>query len=106
MCVYTCIYTFVYRATSRINNVVYFPWNEADLAALRAISPIAQDFCDPVGLPPLAAKQKSHFQAWMRPHELCELPKMVHLISSFTIKQVTLYCTRVCELKHSSEYHW
>ena len=34
----------------------------------------------------------------MRPHELCELPKMVHLISSFTIKQVNwkLLCTAGC----------
>ena len=69
---------------------MYLPWTDADLAALRAVSPIAQDFCDPVGLPALAAKQKSHFHAWMRPHEMCELPKMVHLISSFTIKQVCL----------------
>ena len=67
---------------------MYIPWSDADLAKLRAVSPIAQDFCDPDGLLPLAAKQKSNFHAWMRPHELCELPKMVHLISSFTIKQV------------------
>lgn len=77
---------------------MYHPWSDADLAVLRAVSPIAQDFCDPDGLPALAAKQKSHFQGWMRPHELCELPKMVHLISSFTIKQVNwkILCTVGC----------
>ena len=78
---------------------MYPPWSDADLAVLRAVSPIAQDFCDPDGLPALAAKQKSHFQGWMRPHELCELPKMVHLISSFTIKQVNwkILCTAGCK---------
>ena len=87
--VHYCVNVWVLcRATSRINRCVYPPWSDADLAVLRAVSPIAQDFCDPDGLPGLAAKQKSHFQGWMRPHELCDLPKMVHLISSFSIKQV------------------
>jgi calpain-7 len=93
------------RATSKINGVVYLPWTDADLAALRAVSPIAQDFCDPVGLPALAAKQKSHFHAWMRPHEMCELPKMVHLFSSFTIKQSIIGdCSFVASLVVCADY--
>jgi calpain-7 len=95
----------VLRAMSRINRLVYPPWSDADLAVLRAISPIAQDFCDPDGLLALAAKQKSHFQGWMRPHELCELPKMVHLISSFTIKQSIIGdCSFVASLAICADY--
>ena len=48
---------------------------------------------DPDGLPALAAKQKKYFMSWMRPDDICEDPKMVYLVSSFTVKQV---CVSVC----------
>jgi len=43
---------------------------------------------DPDGLPKLSDKQKRHFDRWVRPDDICEDPKMVYLISSFTVKQV------------------
>ena len=52
------------------------------------MSPLPMDYKDPDGLPALAEKQKSRLKGWLRPTELCEDPKMVYLISSFTIKQV------------------
>jgi hypothetical protein len=79
-----------YRATSTINGVVYLPWSDADLAELRKVSAISQDFEDPTGLLKLSEKQKRHFQDWQRPFDLSESPKMIHLISSFSIKQVPL----------------
>ena len=84
----TCIAGPIHRATSVINGVTYPPWNDADLSELRTVSALPQDYKDPAGLVPLANKQKAQFGAWMRPHEICDHPKMVHLISSLTIKQV------------------
>ena len=46
------------------------------------------DFVDPDGLPALAEKQKARLAGWQRPGEICENPRMAHLISSFSIKQV------------------
>jgi len=91
----------VFRATSSINGVVYLPWSELDLIELRRISPIAQDFEDPAGLIRLSDKQKSSFSGWLRPHDICDSPKMINLISSLSIKQVrALVCvyTYVCAL--------
>lgn len=48
------------------------------------------DFIDPDGLPPLAEKQKARLAGWLRPGEICENPKMAHLISSLSIKQVCM----------------
>ena len=84
----TCIAGPIHRATSVINGVTYPPWNDADLSELRTVSALPQDYKDPAGLVPLANKQKAQLGAWMRPHEICDHPKMVHLISSLTIKQV------------------
>jgi len=77
-----------HRATSVINGVTYLPWSDADLSELRIVSSLPQDYKDPVGLIPLATKQKAQLGGWMRPHDICDNPKMVHLISSLTIKQV------------------
>ena len=71
--------------------MTYLPWSDADLAELRKISAIAQDFEDPNGLLRLSDKQKAHFGGWHRPYDLSDSPKMIHLISSFSIKQVCLY---------------
>ena len=84
----TCIAGPIHRATSVINGVTYPPWDDADLSELRTVSALPQDYKDPAGLVSLANKQKAQFGAWMRPHEICDHPKMVHLISSLTIKQV------------------
>ena len=84
----TCITGPIHRATSVINGVTYPPWNDADLSELRTVSALPQDYKDPAGLIPLASKQKAQLGAWMRPHQICDHPKMVHLISSLTIKQV------------------
>lgn len=76
------------RQNSKINGIVFLPWQDQDVSELRIVSPIPIDYKDPDGLPALAEKQKSKLKGWMRPTELCEDPKMVYLISSFTIKQV------------------
>ena len=81
-------HTHTHRATSVINGVTYLPWSDADLSELRIVSSLPQDYKDPVGLIPLATKQKAQLGGWMRPHDICDNPKMVHLISSLTIKQV------------------
>lgn len=77
-----------YRETSAINGVTYLPWNDSDLTELRRISTLAQDFDDPAGLLRLSDKQKAHFDSWLRPFDISDSPKMIHLISSFSIKQV------------------
>ena len=79
---------YLYRTTSKINGVVYYPWSDLDLSELRTVSALPMDFCDPDGLIKLSEKQKSRLAGWMRPGEICENPKMAHLISSFSIKQV------------------
>lgn len=79
------------RATSNINGTIYFPWSDSDLAELRKISPIAQDFEDPSGLLRLSDKQRAHFSGWLRPFDISDSPKMIHLISSLSIKQVCTY---------------
>ncbi len=48
------------------------------------------DYCDPDGIPRLAEKQKTRLGGWIRPGEICENPKMAHLISSLSIKQVLI----------------
>ena len=93
----TCIAGPIHRATSVINGVTYPPWNDADLSELRTVSALPQDYKDPAGLISLASKQKAQFGAWMRPHQICDHPKMVHLISSLTIKQVCSQGLRVGE---------
>ena len=80
---------FSFRQNSKINDIVFLPWNDLDVAELRIVSPIPMEFKDPAGLPALAEKQKARLKGWMRPTELCEDPRMVYLISSFTIKQVS-----------------
>ena len=89
--VYVCMtYAWmIHRATSSINGVVYLPWSEMDLIELRRISPLAQDFEDPAGLLRLSEKQRANFNVWLRPNDLCDSPKMIHLISSLSIKQVS-----------------
>ena len=54
---------------------------------------------DPDGLPKLAEKQKKYLDRWVRPDDICEDPKMVYLISSFTVKQVRVCTyTGICTL--------
>ncbi len=95
MCVYVC----VFRATSSINGVLYLPWSEMDLIELRRVSPIAQDFEDPGGLIRLSDKQKGQFSGWLRPHDICESPQMINLISSLSIKQVSEVNISGCALR-------
>ena len=76
------------RATSEINGVTYPPWNNADLSEFRSVSALSEDYEDPVGVISLSSEQKTRLGAWLRPHEICDHPKMIHLISSLTIKQV------------------
>lgn len=76
------------RATSRINGVTYLPWSDADLADLKGINRLSQDFEDPCGLIRLSDKQRARLKGWVRPSDICENPQMVYLISSLTIKQV------------------
>ena len=84
-----CTAISITRATSSINGVTYLPWSDADLAELRKISPLAQDFEDPNGLLRLSDKQRAQFSSWMRPYDISDSPKMISLISSFSIKQVS-----------------
>ena len=77
-----------HRATSEINGVTYPPWNNTDLSELRSVSALSEDYEDPMGVISLSSEQKTRLGAWMRPHEICDHPKMIHLISSLTIKQV------------------
>jgi calpain-7 len=79
-----------HRTNSKINGVVYVPWAKGDLAELRTVSSLPMDFTDPDGLIRLADKQKARLAAWQRPGEICENPKMFHLISSFSIKQTLI----------------
>lgn len=81
---------FLCSATSTINRVTYLPWSDSDLAELRKVSAIAQDFEDPDGLLRLTDKQKGHFSGWLRPFDLSDSPKMISLISSLSIKQVCI----------------
>ena len=85
---YSGIVQLLYRATSTINRITFVPWSDSDLAELRKVTPLPQEFEDPNGLPQLSSKQKSNFMGWMRPYDICDNPRMVHLISSFSIKQV------------------
>ena len=71
-----------HRATSEINGVTYPPWNNDDLSKFRSVSAPSEDYKDPVGLISLSSEQIAHLGEWMRPHEICDHPKMVHLISS------------------------
>jgi hypothetical protein len=82
--------TKILRTNSKINGVVYVPWAKGDLAELRTVSSLPMDFTDPDGLIRLADKQKARLAAWQRPGEICENPKMFHLISSFSIKQTLI----------------
>lgn len=79
----------LHRATSTINRITYLPWSDSDLAELRKVTPLPQEFEDPDGLPQLSTKQRSSIMNWMRPYDICDNPRMVHLISSFSIKQVS-----------------
>lgn len=96
---------FSLRASSVINGITYLPWNDADLSELRVVSPIASNFNDPNGLPLLSTKQRDSFECWMRPEDICQLPTMVHLISSFTIKQTLIGdCSFLASLAVCADY--
>ena len=96
---------FPLRSSSVINGVTYLPWSDADLAELRVISPIASNFCDPDGLLPLSDKQRGRFEGWVRPEDMCQLPVMLHLISSFTIKQTLIGdCSFIASLAVCADY--
>ena len=84
------IVLLLHRATSAINRITYLPWSDSDLAELRKVTPLPQEFEDPNGLPQLSTKQRSNILNWMRPYDICDNPRMVHLISSFSIKQVSI----------------
>ena len=71
---------------------MYLPWSDLDLVDLRKVTPLPQEFEDPAGLIRLSDKQRARLKGWVRPYDICDNPHMVHLISSFTIKQVQ--CTR------------
>ena len=92
-----CVHIYTCSATSNINGVTYFPWVDSDLAELRKISAVAQDFDDPNGLLKLSDKQRPHFHSWFRPFDLSDSPRMIHLISSFSIKQVMFLVVFVFE---------
>ena len=52
---------------------------------------------DPDGLPKLSEKQRRYLDHWVRPDDICEDPKMVYLVSSFTVKQVMYISVAVCQ---------
>ena len=54
------------------------------------MSALPMEYVDPDGLPKLAEKQKARLAGWQRPGEICDNPKMCHLISSLSIKQVII----------------
>ena len=60
---------------------------------------------DPDGLPKLSEKQRRHLDHWVRPDDICEDPKMVYLVSSFTVKQVMSINVTVCQGEISSKEH-
>jgi hypothetical protein len=103
MCTFSChlICIMLHRATSTVNRITYLPWSDSDLAELRKVTPLPQEFEDPNGLPQLSTKQRSSILNWMRPYDICDNPRMVHLISSFSIKQVLLNECRFCLLSHA-----
>lgn len=69
------------------------------MAELRKITRLPQEFEDPCGLPKLSEKQRSSIMGWMRPYDICDNPKMIHLISSFSIKQASACIVARCRKK-------
>lgn len=49
-----------------------------------------RDKCGKLALSP---KQKAIFSRWVRPDDICNNPTMIFTVSSFSIKQVSLYAS-------------
>lgn len=74
----------VLRRTSVVNGHLFLPWIDSDLdEQFRYPKP----FRDPDGLLPMSAKQQRRFAAWKRPSEFMSAPKMIQLVSPYSITQ-------------------
>ncbi len=61
---------------------------------------------DKHGLLELSAKQRNRLKSWARPHEFMTDPKMIMLVSSFSIKQTLVSdCSFVASLAISAAWH-
>lgn len=90
------------RHTSHVNNRVFPPWMHVDLNERFAYR---IPFSDPGGNLALAPKQKSKFASWVRPSDICQDPKMIYAVSSFSIKQTIVSdCSFVASLAISAAY--
>lgn len=92
----------VLKRTSTINGRVYVPWSRIDTHE-RFVFPAP--FTDPDGPLALSAKQRERFAAWRRPADLCQQPKMVTLISAFSVQQTVVSdCSFVASLSIGAAY--
>uniref|UniRef100_A0A2I3FZZ4 Calpain 7 n=1 Tax=Nomascus leucogenys TaxID=61853 RepID=A0A2I3FZZ4_NOMLE len=85
---YTAEEIEVLRTTSKINGIEYVPFMNVDLRERFAYP---MPFCDRWGKLPLSPKQKTTFSKWVRPEDLTNNPTMIYTVSSFSIKQVSIY---------------
>lgn len=92
----------VLRRSSRINGVDYVPFLKVDLHERFAFP---QPFEDSFGTLKLAPKQAKHLARWARPSEIMSDPKMVVVLSYFSIKQELISdCSFVASLAVSVQY--
>jgi len=90
------------KHTSYVNGKIYPPWLDVDLKEKFAYK---IPFSDPDGKLALAPKQKNRLSEWVRPQDLCENPKMIYAVSSFSIKQTIVSdCSFVASLAISAAY--
>uniref|UniRef100_A0A8C9F9T4 Calpain 7 n=1 Tax=Pavo cristatus TaxID=9049 RepID=A0A8C9F9T4_PAVCR len=85
---YTAEEIEVLRKTSKINGIEYVPFMSVDLRERFAFP---MPFSDKCGKLPLSPKQKAMFAKWVRPDDITNNPTMIYTVSSFSIKQVSLY---------------
>ncbi|EDV27259.1 uncharacterized protein TRIADDRAFT_37459 [Trichoplax adhaerens] len=93
----------VLKKTSYINNKVYPPWLDGEELHDRFAYPVT--FIDKDGALALSPKQKAKFRKWVRPYDLSQDPKIIHVISSFSIRQTIVSdCSFVASLAVSAAY--
>jgi calpain-7 len=92
----------VLALTSTINGITCLPFLDHDLLERFRFPSL---FTDPDGNPKLSQVQMGRFAAWKRPHEFIKNPRMIDLISPYSIKQTIITdCSFVSSITVSAYY--
>lgn len=77
----------ILRRSSYIRNIVLYPWMDSDANSKFTFD---EKWRDANGLLSLSAKQKSKFGKWKRISNICKKPKIVNIVTPYSITQTLI----------------